>query len=127
MAHVKVHGRRSVWAARRGEVSDAIHRAVTSVWGLPEEKRFHRFLWLDDEDLVAPRGHAYLVVEVLCFTGRSPAAVRALIAAFFDDVAPALGLGPDDLEVIVVEAPPTHWGIRGRAGDELTLDYRVDV
>ncbi|WP_309134648.1 tautomerase family protein [Cellulomonas sp.] len=104
-----------------------IHRAVTSAWGLPEEKRFHRFLWLDDEDMVAPRGDAYLVVEVLCFTGRSPAAVRALIAAFFDDVAPALGLGPDDLEVIVLEAPPTHWGIRGRAGDELPLDYRVDV
>ncbi|QGQ19078.1 tautomerase family protein [Cellulomonas sp. JZ18] len=127
MAHVKVYGRRSVWAGRRHEVSDAVHGAVTSAWGLPEEKRFHRFLWLDDDDLVAPRGEGYLVVEVVCFTGRSPAAVRALIAAFYDDVAPALGLGSDDLEVVVLEAPPTHWGIRGRAGDELTLDYRVDV
>ncbi|MCC2333540.1 tautomerase family protein [Cellulomonas wangsupingiae] len=94
---------------------------------MPPDKRFHRFLLLDDEDLVAPRSPEYLVVEVVCFAGRSPAAVRALIAAFFDDVAPALGLGPDDLEVVVLESPPTHWGIRGVAGDELALSYRVDV
>jgi len=104
-----------------------VHGALVGAWGLPPDKRFHRFLLLDDEDLVAPRSPEYLVVEVVCFTGRSPGAVRALIAAFFDDVAPALGLGPDDLEVVVLESPPTHWGIRGVAGDELTLSYRVDV
>ena len=127
MAQVKVYGRRSVWGARRQEVSDAVHGALVGAWGLPDDKRFHRFVLLDDEDLVAPRGPAYLVVEVVCFTGRSPGAVRALIAAFFDDVAPALGLGADDLEVVVIESPPTHWGIRGVAGDELSLSYRVDV
>ncbi len=127
MAQVKIHGRRSAWAARRAEVSDAVHTALVGAWGLPADKRFHRFYLLDDEDVVAPRGPAYLVVEVVCFTGRSPAAVRALIAAFFEDVAPALGLTDDDLEVVLLESPPTHWGIRGRAGDELTLPYRVDV
>lgn len=127
MAQVKVYGRRSVWGARRREVSDAVHAALVAAWGLPDDKRFHRFLLLDDDDLVAPRAREYLVVEVVCFTGRSPAAVRALIGAFFDDVAPALGLTADDLEVVVLESPPTHWGIRGVAGDELALPYRVDV
>ncbi len=127
MAQVKVYGRRSVWGERRREVSDAVHGALVGAWGLPADKRFHRFLLLDDDDLVAPRSPEYLVVEVVCFTGRSPAAVRALVAAFFDDVAPALGLAPDDLEVVVLESPPTHWGIRGVSGDELTLPYRVDV
>ena len=127
MAQVKVYGRRSVWGARRQEVSDAVHGALVGAWGLPEDKRFHRFLLLDDEDLVAPRAAGYLVVEIVCFTGRSPRAVRALIAAFADDVAPALGLSADDLEVVVLESPPTHWGIRGVAGDELSLTYRVDV
>ena len=127
MAQVKVYGRRSVWGARRQEVSDAVHGALVAAWGLPADKRFQRFLLLDDEDLVAPRSPQYLVVEVVCFTGRSPAAVRALVAAFFDDVAPSLGLAPDDLEVVVLESPPTHWGIRGVSGDELTLPYRVDV
>lgn len=127
MAQVKVYGRRSVWGARRREVSDAVHGALVAAWGLPDDKRFHRFLLLDDDDLVAPRGPEYLVVEVVCFAGRSPAAVRALLAAFFDGVAPALGLAADDLEVVILESPPTHWGIRGVAGDELTLPYRVDV
>ena len=127
MAQVKIYGRRSVWAPRRAEVSDAVHAALVGAWGLPADKRFHRFLLLDDEDLVAPRSPEYLVVEVVCFTGRSPRAVRALLAAFVDEVAPALGLAADDLEVVILESPPTRWGIRGVAGDELSLPYRVDV
>ncbi|WP_028046564.1 tautomerase family protein [Cellulomonas sp. URHE0023] len=127
MAHVKIYGRRDVWQDRRGSVSDAVHRAIVGTWGLPPEKRFHRFFLLDADDLVAPRSNDYLVIEVLCFTGRSVAARRALIAAFFDDVAPTLGLTADDLEIIIIESPPENWGIRGVSGDELSLDYRVDV
>lgn len=127
MAQVKVYGRHSVWAPRRAALSDAIHAALVGTWGLPADKRFQRFLLLDDEDLVAPRSSDYLVVEVVCFTGRSPRAKRALLAAFFADVAPAVGLAPEDLEVVILESPPEHWGIRGLAGDELTLGYRVDV
>ena len=127
MAHVKIYGRRDVWQDRRGSVSDAVHRVITGTWGLPEDKRFHRFLLLDADDLVAPRSKDYLVVEILCFTGRSRAARRALIGAFYDDVAPTLGLAPDDLEIIIIESPPENWGIRGVSGDELSLTYRVDV
>ena len=128
MAQVKIYGRRSVWGSRTAEVSDAVHRAVVGAWALPESKRFHRFLLLGDDEIVVPsRGPGYLVIEVICFTGRSPQAVRSLISAFTDDVAPALGLPVDDLEVVVLESPATHWAIRGRAGHELVLDYRVDV
>ncbi len=127
MAQVKIYGRRDVWAPRRREVSDAVHAALVGTWQLPEDKRFHRFLLLDAEDLVAPRSAEYLVVEIVCFSGRSATARRALIAAFFEDVAPALGLAPEDLELVILEAPPASWGIRGVAGDELALGYRVDV
>ncbi|TWH28071.1 tautomerase-like protein [Isoptericola variabilis J7] len=54
-------------------------------------------------------------------------AKRALVRALYDDVAPALGLDADDLELTIVETPRENWGIRGRAGDELTLNYTVDV
>ncbi len=128
MAQIKVYGRRSYWGGRTAEVSDAVQDALVAAWGLPEDKRFHRFLLLDDEGLVAPqRGPGYLVIEVVCFTGRSPAAVRELIRRLTDDVAPRLGLPVADLEAVVIESPPTHWAIRGTAGDELALDYRVDV
>ena len=127
MAQVKVYGRRSQWARHRDELSDALHDALVRTWQLPAEKRFHRFLWLDDADLVAPRGDAYLVIEVVCFTGRSDDAKRALVRALFDDVAPRFDLPTDDLEVVILESPQVNWGIRGRAGDELALTYRVDL
>ena len=128
MAQVKVYGRRDVWAGRQREVSDAVQGALVSAWGLPPEKRFHRFLLLDADDMVVPaRSAAYLVVEITCFTGRSDAAVRRLLATLYDDVAPVLGLTAEDLEVVVLEVHASRWGIRGMAGDELALDYRVDV
>ena len=127
MAQVKVYGNRSVWGERRAEISDALHEALVRTWQLPADKRFHRFLLLDDGDLVAPRSDAYLVVEIVCFTGRSREAKRALIAALYDDVAPRLGLYVNDLEIVILESPKENWGIRGMAGDELSLSYRVDV
>ena len=127
MVQVKVYGNRSVWGARRTELSDAIHAALVRVWQLPEAKRFHRFLLLDDGDLVAPRSPAYVVVEIVCFEGRTPEAKRALIRAMYDDVAPAVGLDADDLELVILESQRASWGIRGLAGDELELGYRVDV
>ena len=127
MAQVKVFGRRSVWAGRTGELSDAIQNVLVAAWGLPEGKRFHRFLLLADDELVAPgRGPAYLVVEVVCFTGRSPDAIRRLVRGLLALAGP-LGIPQDDLEVVVLESPPGSWGIRGRVGDELELDYQVHI
>lgn len=127
MAQVKVYGNRSVWGERRTEISDALHEALVRTWQLPADKRFHRFLLLDDGDLVAPRSDAYLVVEIVCFAGRSREAKRALIAVLYDSVAPQLGLAAEDLEIVILESPKENWGIRGMSGDELTLSYRVDV
>ncbi|MBE1878402.1 tautomerase family protein [Myceligenerans pegani] len=127
MVNVKVYGNRSVWGERRAELSDAVQRALVGAWGIPEDKRFHRFLLLDDGDLVAPRSEAYLVLEIVCFTGRSREAKRALIRAMYDDVAPALGLPSDDLEIVILESPRENWGIRGTPADELDLTYRVEV
>ncbi len=127
MAQVKIYGRRSVWGARRTEVSDLLHAALTTAWHLPEDKRFHRFVLLSDDDLIAPRSAAYLIIEIICFEGRSSEAKRALIAAVYDDVASALGLPADDLELTILESPRENWGIRGGSGEELQLGYRVDV
>ena len=127
MAQVKVFGRRSVWAGRTGELSDAIQNVLVAAWGLPEGKRFHRFLLLADDELVAPgRGPAYLVVEVVCFAGRSPDAIRRLVRGLLALAGP-LGIPQDDLEVVVLESPPGSWGIRGRVGDVLELDYQVHI
>ncbi|MGW8565206.1 tautomerase family protein [Isoptericola sp. NPDC055881] len=127
MVQVKVYGNRRVWGQRRAEVSDALHAALVGAWQIPEDKRFHRFLLLDDGDLVAPRSDDYLMIEVVAFAGRSREAKRELVRRLYDDVAPALGVSADDVELVVIESPAESWGIRGRSGDELALSYRVDV
>ncbi|MEL7974653.1 tautomerase family protein [Isoptericola sp. F-RaC21] len=127
MVHVKVYGNRRVWGQRRAEVSDALHAAMVGAWQIPEEKRFHRFLLLEDGDLVAPRSDDYLMIEIVAFAGRTREAKRELIRRVYDDVAPALGVAADDVELVVIESPAESWGIRGRSGDELSLNYKVDV
>ncbi|MFD6133970.1 tautomerase family protein [Isoptericola sp. NPDC056618] len=127
MVQVKIYGNRRVWGQRRAEVSDALHAALVGAWRIPEDKRFHRFLLLDDGDLVAPRSDDYLMIEIVAFTGRTREAKRELIRRVYDDVAPALGVAADDVELVVIESPAESWGIRGRSGDELSLSYKVDV
>ena len=127
MVQVKIYGNRRVWGGRRAEVSDALHAALVGAWQIPEDKRFHRFLLLDDGDLVAPRSDAYLMIEIVAFAGRTREAKRELIRRVYDDVAPALGVATDDVELVVIESPAESWGIRGRSGDELSLSYKVDV
>ena len=127
MVQVKIYGNRRVWGQRRAEVSDALHAALVGAWQIPQDKRFHRFLLLDDGDLVAPRSDDYLMIEIVAFAGRTREAKRELIRRVYDDVAPALGVATDDVELVVIESPADSWGIRGRSGDELTLSYRVDV
>lgn len=127
MVQVKIYGNRRVWGQRRAEVSDALHAALVGAWRIPEDKRFHRFFLLDDGDLVAPRSDDYLMIEIVAFAGRTREAKRELIRRVYDDIAPALGVATDDVELVVIESPAESWGIRGRSGDELSLTYKVDV
>ncbi|GIH99009.1 tautomerase family protein [Planobispora takensis] len=128
MTQIKFYGRRDVWAPLRRELSDVVHECVVETWKLPPDKRFHRFLLLDAEDLLCPqRSERYLIVEIVCFTGRSDEAKRELIRALFARTREALGLAPEDLEIVILEAPQVNWGIRGVPGDELALTYPVTV
>ncbi|MFN5728901.1 MAG: tautomerase family protein, partial [Pseudanabaena sp.] len=36
-------------------------------------------------------------------------------------------IAPLDIEIILIETPSYNWGIRGMAGDELNLNYKVNV
>ncbi|WP_214327737.1 tautomerase family protein [Nonomuraea sediminis] len=120
MAQVKVYGRREVWAGRQREISDALQACLVSAWGIPEDKRFHRFFLMDPDDFVCPqRSERYLIVEVVCFTGRSDEAKRALVRAISEVF--------DDVEITVIEMPMVNWGIRGVPAEELSLPYKVEV
>jgi hypothetical protein len=129
MAQVKIYARRTHLERVRGALSDAIHGVLQDTLGLPADKRFHRFIALDDEDFVHPpdRGEGYTILELVMFEGRSAETKRACLRCLMADVPAACGMPVNDLEIVILEAPKASWGIRGKIGVELQLDYKVET
>ena len=129
MAQVKIFGLRRRLEPVRAALSDAIHAAVVEAFQYPREKRFHRFIQLDNADFVFPadRSDRYTIIEISVFEGRSVEAKKALIRELFGRIAAATGIPPQDIEITISETPRHAWGIRGMPGDELGLDYKVEV
>lgn len=129
MAQVKVYGLRSSLEANRGRLSEAIHQAVIEALSYPAEKRFQRFIGLDSEDFVFPadRTSSYTIIEISMFEGRSVEAKKALVRTLFKNIEHACGISAQDVEITIFETPKENWGIRGKPGDELALNYKVNV
>ena len=129
MAQFKIYGRLTYLRQVHRELGDLIHAAAVRTLQLPADKRFHRFIGLEDWQLVAPpdRSDRYLILEVLMFSGRSAATKKALVAALMAELPAGLGLSATDLEITLVESPRENWGIRGQHGDDLPLGYKVEI
>jgi phenylpyruvate tautomerase PptA (4-oxalocrotonate tautomerase family) len=129
MAQVKIYGLKGRLGPRREMLSDAIHDALMAAFGLPPEKRFHRFIHLDRADFIHPadRSEDYTIIEISAFEGRSRAAKRLLINEIYVQVQERAGISPQDLEITLFETPRGNWGIRGKPGDELELPYTITV
>jgi 4-oxalocrotonate tautomerase family enzyme len=129
MAQIVVYGRRESLDRHRAALSEAIHAAVMSALEYPAEKKFQRFIALDEADFIYPadRGADYTIIEISMFTGRTDAAKRALIAELFTQVEARAGISPHSLEITITETPKVNWGIRGQNAADLTLNYRVEV
>jgi phenylpyruvate tautomerase PptA (4-oxalocrotonate tautomerase family) len=129
MAHFKIYGREEHLRAHHARISELLHGAAVRTLKLPADKRFHRFLPLADWQLVAPaeRSARYTIVEIYMFTGRTTQVKKALLRALMDDLSQGLGLSANDIEITIFESPRENWGIRGQPGDELVLNYKVDI
>lgn len=129
MAQVKVYGSRETLAGTRQVWSSLIHSALVETLGLPPEKRFQRFIGLEQVDFIFPadRSCAYTIIEISMFEGRSPQSIKALIRKIMADAQAALNITANDIEITVTETPRHCWGIRGKTGDELDLAYKVEI
>ncbi len=129
MAQIKIYGLKPSLAKNREALSLAIHSAVMEALAYPEEKKFHRFIPLDSNNFVYPkdRSENYTIIEISMFEGRSVVAKKQLINLIFENVDRQVGINPQDVEITIFETPKHNWGIRGKPGDELSLNYKVDV
>jgi len=129
VSQVKIFGLRTELDACKGALSDAIHAAVMEALAYPAEKRFHRFIGLDKSDFIYPadRSERYVVIEISMFEGRSVEAKKALIRALYKRISETTGITAQDIEITLFETPRHAWGVRGLPGDEIGLNYKVEV
>jgi 4-oxalocrotonate tautomerase family enzyme len=129
MSQIKIYGLREHLDPVKARMSDVIHSCVVDALSFPQDKRAHRFFGLESENFYYPAGRTerYTIVEISMFEGRSVEAKKTLIRLLFERMRSELGLNPADLEITIMETPKHNWGFRGQTGDEIGLDYKVEV
>jgi phenylpyruvate tautomerase PptA (4-oxalocrotonate tautomerase family) len=129
---IVIYGIRENLDLIKAKMSTVIHGCIMSELGLPEHKRFHRFIPMDKENFFYSvedgRTDSYTVLEINLMEGRKKETIKSLIKAIFSEFESQLGISKTDVEIIVHEQPSHCWGFRGMTGDEAKdLTYQVNV
>ena len=129
MAQIKVYGLRQCLKPNQSLLSEVIHSCIVDAFQYPVEKKFHRFLNLEREDFLysADRSDQYTIIEISIFEGRTVETKKKLIHLLFDRIKSEVGIEKKNIEITIFETPKHNWGIRGLPGDELQLNYNVNV
>ena len=129
MTQVKVFGIDKKLNPIREKLSEVIHSCVMDVLGMPASKRAHRFFPMAAENMYYPDGRtdAYTILELTMITGRTEATRKKLIRTLFDRIRDQVGISHMDLEICIYESDAANWGFRGQHGDEIKLNYQIQV
>jgi 5-carboxymethyl-2-hydroxymuconate isomerase len=129
MSQIKIYGLKESLAPIKKHLSDVIHSSVMDALQFPADKRAHRFIGLEKDDFFMPAGRsdAYIIVEITMIEGRSVEARKKLIRLLFDRIKANVGIDYMDVEICIYESPACNWGFRGMHGDEINLNYSINV
>ncbi|MEK5333627.1 MULTISPECIES: tautomerase family protein [unclassified Lysinibacillus] len=129
MSQIKIYGIKDSLDPIKAALSTIIHSCMMEALGLPSDKKFHRFFPMNKEDFYFPseRTEAYTIIEISMFEGRTIETKKQLLALLFEKINSQLSIAPQDIEITIFETPKHNWGIRGLPGDELALNYKVNV
>ena len=104
----------------RRNVSDAVHRALVDVIGVPPADRFQviaahaaEHLIFDPSYLEVARTTDFLAVHITLRRGRAPEKKRALYRAIADNVSAATGTRVEDVMVVLSENDAIDWSFGG--------------
>ena len=129
MAQVKIFGLAHSLNPIKKKLSDSIHSCIVEALNFPPEKRFHRFFPMQPEDFSFPddRSEQYILIEISMMEGRTVETKKRLIRLLFERVGAELGIAFADIEITIYESPKCNWGFRGQTGDEIALNYKVEI
>lgn len=129
MGQIKIYGVKGRLNPIKETLSNIIHSCMVDALEYPLDKKFHRFFPMDKEDFyfASERTESYTVIEISMFEGRTIQAKKQLVKLLFERINNKLNISPQDVEITIFETPKHNWGIRGLPGDELALNYKVNI
>ncbi len=129
MGQIKIYGVKDSLNPIKKTLSNIIHSCMMDALEYPSDKKFHRFFPMDKEDFyfASERTESYIIIEISMFEGRTIEAKKQLLKLLFERINNQLNIHPQDVEITIFETPRHNWGIRGLPGDELSLNYKVNV
>ncbi|MBB1088577.1 tautomerase family protein [Lysobacter sp. SG-8] len=129
MSRIKIYGLKSHLDPIRGALSDTIHGCMMEAFKLPAHHRYQRFIGLQADEFYFGDGHSdrFLALEIACFEGRSMSAKKTLIRLLQERLEAQHGIPRNDIEISITDTPRWNWGLYGKAGDEVMVDYPVGV
>lgn len=129
MGQIKIYGVKDQLNPIKEKLSAIIHSSMVESLEFPLGKKFHRFFPMDKEDFYFADGRteAYTIIEISMFEGRKTEFKKQLIKLLFERIENELSISPQDVEITIFETPKHNWGIRGLPGDELALNYKVNI
>src|SRR5262249_48295704 len=121
---------RKEWPAQQAQaIIEAIYKAQVEALQLPASDRQIRYVAHKPECFHVPPGTSenYTLVQITMFSGRSIEAKRNLYQRVVSNLG-AVGIAPQDVFIVLHEAPLQNWGIRGGIpASEVRLGFRVNV
>ncbi len=129
MAQVKIYGLKKSLDDIQNELSQTIHECIVQKLSFPKDKKYHRFIKLDEGDMIFPddKSDNYTIIEIMMMEGRTIETKKNLIKSLFQNIEKDLNISSSDIEICILESPASNWGFRGMTGDEIKLNYQVKV
>ena len=126
---IKIYGIKEFLNPVKSRLSEVVNQCMVEALSFPVDKRAQRFFPMEKEDFYYPDGRtdAYTVIEISLIEGRSVEAKKKLIHRLFEEIRLQCGIAPVDVEITIVDSPPSNWGFRGITGDEAKLSYKINV
>jgi phenylpyruvate tautomerase PptA (4-oxalocrotonate tautomerase family) len=129
MGQIKIFGLKKSLHPVREKLSLVLHECYVAAFQYPEEKKSHRFIYVEEDGFYyfSGRTEKHTIIEVNMFEGRSVEAKKQFYKLLFERFERELDIQNIDLEITLMETPKHNWGIRGKSGDELNLNYKINV
>ena len=118
------------WAkGHEASVLEAVQNALLSALKIPDYDRDIVLDLYEPDRRIVPAGRSerYTRIEVIVFSGRSLDAKKSLYQAVVANLQ-GLGVPASEIKIVLIEAPPEDWGLRGgQPASEIDLGFRIDV